>query len=153
MSLLFDTTPEEPTKKKTKKPKATQPAVAIAKPATRATPAAVAAALGRLDDGVSCADECCQSQCHDITEEDRGQWRLECCFCGTGQWVAVIKGHLKEKPVEFTFRDGRFAGQTIAEAATHQRGMDYLTWAAAEHPRQAVRESVKTWLDLNRPAV
>ena len=166
MSLLFDVSPEEPGKKsksKAKTPSLPRPSAVLEKPEKApiyiGKPASI---LGRLDDA-ECIDESCQAQAHDIVDEGmvdlKGNgikepaWHLECCFCGTGQWVAVIKGHLKEKPVEFTFRDGRFAGQTIAEAATHPRGMDYLTWAAAGHPRQAVRESVRTWLDLNRQGV
>ena len=110
--------------------------------------------LGRLDDAVSCLDQNCQAQCHDILDEDRGQWRLECCFCGTGQWVPVVKGHLPP-PAEggdFLLRGGRFDGQTIGEAARSSRGRDYIAWAAKEHPRPAVKKACETYLASIQPA-
>ena len=146
MSLLFDTSPQEPERKKSKK-RAVEPAPA-ATAAVVGLPSVAVAPLGRLDEGVACLDAACQAECHDIIDEDRGKWRLECCFCGTGQWVPVIRGHLPP-PAEggdFVFRGGRFDGQTIAEAARSARGMDYIKWAAAEHPRPAVKKTCETWL-------
>jgi len=147
MSLLFDTSPEEPERKKSRK-RAAEPAPPAPAPTAASLPAVAVPPLGRLDDGVACLDTSCQGQCHDIVEEIKGQWRLECCFCGTGQWVPVIRGRLPP-PAEggdFVFRGGRFDGQTIAQSARTERGVDYIKWAAAEHPRPAVKKACETYL-------
>lgn len=147
MSLLFDTSPEEPQPKKSRK-RAAEPAPPAPAEAVATLPAVAVQPLGRLDEGVACLDQSCQAQCHDILDESGGQWRLECCFCGTGQWIPVIRGHLPE-PAEggdFVFRGGRFDGQTIAQSARTERGMDYIKWAAAEHPRPAVKKACETYL-------
>lgn len=103
--------------------------------------------LGRIDHTYACADDACGAECHDILDEDRGQWLLECCFCGTKQEAKAMAGVIQEpEPDAFRFRDGRYAGQTLDEAAATPRGADYLSWAAESHPRPAVREAVKTWL-------
>jgi hypothetical protein len=103
--------------------------------------------LGRIDQTYACADDACGAECHDILDDDRGQWLLECCFCGTKQEAKAIAGGIQEPaPDTFRFRDGRYAGQTLDEAAATPRGADYLSWAAESHPRPAVREAVKTWL-------
>lgn len=146
MSLLFDTSPQEQEKKKPRK-RATEPEAAPAAVAY-VPPAGPVAPLGRLDDGTPCLDESCQAECHDILDESKGQWLVECCFCGTGQWIPVIRGHLPPpaEGADFMFRGGRFDGQTIAEASRSARGMDYIKWAAAEHPRPAVKKACETWL-------
>lgn len=97
-------------------------------------------------DEAACADGACGGTTNDIIDEAGGQWLLECCFCGTKQWVPAIKGYLKPRQEEFRFRDGRFAGLTITEAHLEPRGPDYLKWAAESHPRPMVREAVKTWI-------
>lgn len=153
MSLLFDTSPEEPQKRRTRK----------AAPPVAETPAPQkpliylgesVPPLGRLDDGVACLDQNCQAQCHDILDEDRGQWRLECCFCGTGQWIPVIKGHLPPpaEGADFVLRGGRFDGQTLGEVARSSRGQEYVAWAAKEHPRPAVKKACETYLASIQPA-
>lgn len=153
MSFLFDSTiqsPQEPTRTRRK---ARRPAAVPEPSRSGFQPLAIAVApLGRLDDGVVCLDANCQGECHDIVEERSGRWFLECCFCGTGQWVRATPGHLPPPPKEseFRLRDGRFAGMTLDEVGRAQRGLDYIQWAAAEHPRHAVREAAKTWL-ASRP--
>jgi hypothetical protein len=150
MSLLFDTFPEESQKRRGRK-QATK-AEPAEQPAVRSPllPVSTEAQkpLGTLDAGVPCIDSTCLAECHDVTDEDRGQWRLECCFCGTGQWIKAIPGHLPE-PAEggdFVFRGGRCDGLTIAEAARTARGIDYIKWAAKEHPRPAVKTACEKWL-------
>ena len=148
MSLLFDTSPEEPQKRRARKavppkrarePAPEKPLIYLGESVPP---------LGRLDDVVACLDQNCQAQCHDILDEDRGQWRLECCFCGTGQWSPVIKGHLPPpaEGADFVLRGGRFDGQTLGEVARSRRGQDYITWAAKEHPRPAVKKACETYL-------
>lgn len=153
MSLLFDTSPDEPQRRRGRKaappvtetPEPQKPLIYIGE----AVPA-----LGRLDGVVACLDQNCRAECHDITDEDRGQWRLECCFCGTGQWVPVVKGHLPPpaEGADFMLRGGRFDGQTLGEAARSSRGRDYIAWAAKEHPRPAVKKACETYLASIQPA-
>lgn len=142
MSLLFDVSPEEPARPKRRR------AVAATEPA-RPAPAArtyEATTLGRLDGQVACLDQTCRAEAHDIVEEDGGHWRLECCLCGTGQWVPARPGVLAPASTRFVFHSGRFAGLSIDEAAMQPRGMDYVRWAAAEHPKKAVRSACERWL-------
>jgi hypothetical protein len=105
--------------------------------------------IGRADEGFVCLDVTCQATAHDIVEDIDGWWRLECAFCGTGQWVRAKKSKAtwSSGGETFRFRDGRFSGQTIAQVLEHARGADYLRWAAEKHPRQYVREQVKIALD------
>jgi hypothetical protein len=148
VSLLFDTSPEEPQKRARKGgPPSVQKIVEIEKSPIYIGKSAPAP-LGDLDDSVACVDSRCQAQCHDIIDEIRGQWFIECVFCGTGQWVPAVRGHLPE-PVaggDFVLRGGRFDGRTIAATARDPRGMDYLRWAAKEHPRPAVQKACETYL-------
>jgi hypothetical protein len=146
VTTLFDVSPEEPTR--SRKARQARAAVLDADKTPSTSPyigKVTLEALGKYDDEV-CADEACRGTAHDIIDEHRGQWLLECCFCGTGQWVPAVVGHLKPRQEEFRFRDGRFAGLTIAEASREPRGPDYLKWAAESHPRPMVREAVKTWI-------
>jgi hypothetical protein len=137
--LLFDTSPEP---KKTKRAaRAEQAASEPDNPIYISPPEK----MGAYDD-FQCADDACQGAPHDILDDVRGQWLLECCFCGTKQWAAAVAGHLKPRQAAFRFRDGRFAGLTIDDVIIEPRGADYLKWAAESHPRTMVREAVKTWL-------
>lgn len=151
MSLLFDISPEEPQKRRAAR--ALMPA-SQNQPGRSSSPhtykgAQTAEIIATIDDHFTCADESCGASSHDIIGEDGGEWAIECALCGTGQRVRAIKGHLKPKPQEFAFRDGRFAGMTLSATAAAPRGPDYLRWAAASHPRQSVRDAVQTWLALN----
>ena len=147
MSLLFDTFPTDKAPAKSRARKSKPEPQAAATPVI-AIPLEAPAPLGRLDGSVACLDQTCQAQCHDITDEDRGQWRVECCFCGTGQWVPVVPGHLPPpaEGADFVLRGGRFDGQTLGEVARSSRGMDYIAWAAKEHPRPAVAKSCENYL-------
>ena len=102
--------------------------------------------LGKIDEKFACADDRCTSTTHDIVDESRGEWLIECSFCGTGQRVRAIRGHLKAED-SFTFRDGRCAGLTVAQAWREPRGQEYVVWAAESHPREAVRLACKKHLD------
>ena len=146
MSTLFDISPDEPTKKRKQNP-ARAAVVEAEKSASASTYIGKVAlgALGKYDD-VTCIDSNCRCSASDIIDEHRGQWLLECCFCGTGQWVPAIKDYLKSRQEEFRFHDGLFAGLTITEAHLEPRGPDYMKWAAESHPRPMVREAVKTWI-------
>ena len=155
MSLLFDVSPEDAPRKRARK------TIKIARndPPREQNRAiykgeSAPAALGTLDEP-TCLDQRCQGTAHDILIEDRVEidgkprqaWLIECCFCGTKQWVPVVKGHLKPQEKPFAFNDGRFAGMTVAKAFAEPRGEDYVRWAAKEHKRPAVREACQRHLD------
>ena len=148
MSTLFDVTPDEPVKGK-KRPKVAPPSGEEQK--AQKSPyilgKSAVSILGRIDGVYGCADESCGSFALDIIDDHRGEWTLECCFCGTISHEPVVDGHLKPKQDKFVFRDGRFEGQTIDEALSHPRGRDYVEWAASSHPRQAVRDACRKHLD------
>ena len=149
-SLLFDTSlpPEEQSPSKKKRARATAgPRHEVEELPKKPLIFRDIRPLGRIDHTYACADDACGAECHDILDDDRGQWLLECCFCGTKQEAKAVAGVIQEPaPDTFRFRDGRYAGQTLDEAAATPRGADYLSWAAESHPRPAVREAVKTWL-------
>jgi hypothetical protein len=141
--MLFSLPPDEPQKKRRSERKKVaaenlpvRPAVADEQP--------VLLPIGTLDDGHECCEAKCRGTAHDILYEERGEWLIQCCFCLTAQWVPAIDGHIRD---DFRFRDGRFAGLTVSEAALRPRGEEYITWAAAEHKRPAVRGECKRWLD------
>lgn len=153
MTLLFDVSPDEPTRKRgsAKKSNAQLPEQ---KPEPEKTPSFVGELptrailpIGTIDHTYDCADAACNTQCHDILHDEHGEWYLSCVFCGTGQWVKAIKGHLQPRDQEFVLRDGRFAGLTLAEVERQPRGLDYLKWAAESHPRPIVKEACKKHLD------
>ena len=158
MNQLFDTSPIEdqdstkrrPSKRRVaKEPEHPEPppsddalAVILARPAI---------ILGRLDGHMACHR--CLGTAHDIIEDYGREWQIECCFCGLREDIPAIEGYLKPKEVGFVFRDGRFAGKTIEEAAADPRGMDYIAWAAKEHKRPPVREACEKFLLTASPAV
>ena len=152
MSLLFDVSPDEPTRRRGRAQKVAAHPIEVEEPqkapyylGTSATRAILP--IGMIDHTYNCADAACGTQCHDILHEDGGEWYLSCSFCGTSQWVKAIKGHLKPRDQEFVLRDGRFAGLTLPEVEKQPRGLDYLKWAAESHPRPMVKEACKKHLD------
>jgi hypothetical protein len=152
MSLLFDISPDEPTRKKSRPVKAAAHPNELAEPENTRSfigqlPTRAILPIGTIDHTYDCADAACNTQCHDILHDEHGEWYLSCVFCGTGQWVKAIKGHLKPRDQEFVLRDGRFAGLTLAEVEKQPRGLDYLKWAAESHPRPMVKEACKKHLD------
>lgn len=157
MTQLFDTSPEEPSKKRGKGNRAG----ALKRSADQQPkkdpyylgqmPARAIRAIGKIDDTYQCVDHRCGASCHDILTEDNGEWLLQCCFCNCTQWMPAIPGHLDAQEQKFVLRDGRFAGKTLDEVAGEPLGMDYIAWAAAEHKRDAVRSACKTWLDQKNP--
>lgn len=151
MSLLFDTSPQEDAPKRKGRRKAAAPAVeepSVSVPVT----CHFRPIIGRVDEGVACIDSRCQAECHDITDEHRGQWLLECCFCGTGQWIPAIDGRLdgpappaRASAGEFVFPEGqRGAGCTVA--AYYEKSPDYVRWAAANEPNEEIRKACETYL-------
>lgn len=150
MSLLFDTSPDEPTRLP-KRPRqaavAAGPEAGAAEVKTpRPLPQRAILPIGTIDHTYACPDSLCQAECHDILHEEGRHWLIQCAFCGLAHWVPVIKGHLKPREEGFVLRDGRFAGLTLPEVERQPRGPDYLRWAADSHPRPVVRDAVKKHL-------
>lgn len=145
--LLFDVSPDEPVKKKGRSSRRKE-AAAVETTAAFPPPTYTAEILGQVRDLHECADTRCKSQQFDIIDDYKGEWKLECMICGTGQWVTALPGILPDPEVEqFTFRDGIFEGRTIDDAAKEENGMDYIEWAASSHKRAAVQKACRTWLD------
>lgn len=117
--------------------------------------------IGRIDGHFTCGDSECLGQAFDIIREEEREleprrppqtaWLIECAFCGLMQWVPEIEGHLDEPEDDdvFRFRDGRYEGCTIHEVSRTPRGLEYLRWAAEKHPRNAVKDSCKLFLDVS----
>lgn len=155
MSLLFDVSPDEPTRRRSA-PKRTNALQTVPEKEPEKAPIYIGNCpprailpIGMIEHTYDCADGACGTQCHDILHEDAGQWYLSCVFCGTGQWVKAIKGHLRPREQEFVLRDGRFAGLTLPEVEKQPRGLDYLKWAAESHPRPTVKEACRKHLDTS----
>lgn len=154
MTLLFDISDDTPVRKPVRaRAKAVPPPAEITEVKKQPLYIGEIGYLGKLDDRYQCIDQTCQCSVHDIADEFDGHWTIECFVCGTGQTVPVIRGFLEPRQEEFRFRDGRHEGKTIAEAYEDRRGRDYVTWAAAEHPRKAVREACQKFLDSQSAAV
>lgn len=102
--------------------------------------------IAELDGVVQCLDTGCLGWAHDVIDEKRGIWLVECCFCGTKQRMRAIRSHVETKTDEvFVMRGGRFDGMTLPEIAKNH--LDYIQYAAEEHERKAVREACKKFLD------
>lgn len=154
MSMLFDVSPDEPARRPSRKSRVSAANLREKQEPEkgasyiRALPPRAIKAIGRIDHVYECADTRCRGSAHDIIHEDSGDWLIQCVFCNTAQWVPVVKDHLPKRPAdEFVFRDGRFAGLSISEAWEQPRGQDYVRWCAVDHPRPAVKQAAKTWLD------
>lgn len=105
--------------------------------------------IGRSEGHYTCADSACWSTQFDILDDWRGEWFIECMFCGTGQSVPAIPGVIEtpDNAADFVFSDGRYEGMSIAEAAADEHGPKYLAWAAKSHKREAVRVACQKWID------
>lgn len=151
MKTLFEMPAGDPADEKKGKKRKPEPKVEPeAVPEFRVSVPLAAMILGTIDEGVVCVDQTCQATAHDIVEEAGGRWFVECAFCGTGQWIKAVKGHLKPQKGVFVFKTGDYAGQTIDAVGATPRGRGYLEWAAEGHKNPDVRAASKTWL-ASRP--
>jgi len=149
--LLFDIAPEEPERKKSGRPSVTASAAIDPEPEFKPEISfGYYEIMGQVRGLHECADTRCGSRDFDIIDEWRGEWRIECMICGTGQRVPVVPGVLHETEEVFRFRDGIFAGLSVDEASSKENGMDYIEWAAKSHKRNAVRDACSSWLDAKR---
>lgn len=156
--LLFETSQEEPEKKPrrgTQRPAQPAQAASPSQPAGGPRLLEAVGFLGKCDGEHECVDEACRFGAHDVVGGSPGRWRLQCAECGTIQTVtavsemeAVVTEQSRATPAAggFVFNGGLFDGLTIDEASMSPRGMDYISWAAKEHPRQAVKNACEIWL-------
>lgn len=157
MSMLFDISPteESPRRPSRKKAEPEKPEkIASFAPARDHRFVPAPKPLGRIDHTYRCIDASCQAECSDILVEDRGQWFIECCFCGTKQWVPVIAAAAEEErePEGSVFRlphgvRDAFVGMTLDEVSS-AGGDWYIKWAAEKCRNAEVRDACKTYLDL-----
>lgn len=163
MTLLFEISPEEQPKKRGKRqpqPAATAPAPEPAvKTPTQAVLDVPTERLGVIEDVFFCQDEACASGYQEIdverwTADSRGRshakWLLHCGFCGTGQWVDAIDGHLrvKEDAQAYVMTEGRatFVGMTMAQIE-QAGGLWYVEWAAKNHHVPEAKAAAQAHLD------
>jgi hypothetical protein len=151
MRLLFDTSPTEETGKVRKKRIAPRPA-AVATPAAENAPKIFSVPtriMGRVDGEVAGVCLNCEAQCHDIIANEKGRWFLECCLCGTGQWILAIDDRLDEPEPEpggsgvFAWpEDGsRFSGKSLDEIKP-----EIISWAAENEPNESVKKACQEYL-------
>jgi hypothetical protein len=153
MKTLFEMPAGDPVDEKRGKKRKPEPTVEPeAVPEFRVSVPLAAMILGTIDEGVVCIGQTCQATAHDIVEESGGRWLVECAFCGTGQWIKAVKGHLKPQNGVFVFNTGDYAGQTLDAVGSTPRGMGYIEWSAENHKIDAVRVASKTWLASNANA-
>lgn len=162
MNFLFDASPEElpDTKKSKPRRRAAKPDESQKIAAEDTGGVAIFAhqrrrndtIIGRSDGHYECADIKCGSSHFDILDEWRGEWFVECMICGTGQSVPAISGVISTPDAagEFVFADGRYEGLSVSQVVLDENGPTYLSWAAANHKREAVRIACKKWIDSIR---
>lgn len=103
--------------------------------------------LGRADDLFDCGF--CGGRCHEVVDEYKGKWKIECCFCGLKEPVRRIDGVLPEQPAsaDFVIKSGRFADMTLRELSITDSGKKAIAWMAKKHDSKEVREACRAWVD------
>lgn len=145
MNLLFDTSPDEvPDKKSPKKRRAAKkPEEAPAEaPPVKYREQAI---IGQSDGHYACYKPGCKATYFDILDDYKGEWVIECAFCGWQQRVPSVDGVL-EPSNDFVFFDGRFNGMTLAQVSETDKGMAYIRWCAEKHRTESVKEACQSWL-------
>jgi hypothetical protein len=94
----------------------------------------------------------CGQRCHDIIEEWKGRWKVECCYCGLVQTEFRVEGVIPRAEKAFVFPAGRLRGMTIEEAAETPRGLRIIEWSAENEELPEVREACLSWLDTQKIA-
>lgn len=145
MSLLFDISPEEgggqKKKKGSKKPK--EPAPPESQPWRFDAPSRPP--LGQVGDQFQCDNPKCQGAYFDILDDYKGEWDIECAYCGWKQRVLAVHGILKPRD-EFVFSGGQHSGMTLAQVSETEGGMAYIRWSAEKHKSAPVKEACQKWL-------
>jgi hypothetical protein len=147
MSLLFDISPEEVPEKKRKTPRkkaaAAEPAPATEPDAPMYLGLGPQEIIGRSGGDYTC---CCGSTYFDILDDFRGEWWLECCFCGLKIREPAVVGAAQPQNSDFVFFDGRYSGMTLALVSETDQGLAYIRWCAGKHRSAAVKEACTLWL-------
>ena len=145
---LFDIAPDEPQRKRSARPAATDAPQISSAPLPR-RPSAAIKPIGEID-GEPCDGrafgEPCLATLRDIFHEDRGEWLTGCWVCGAVRWMPVVPEHLPERST-FVVHGGRFDGMTFDEIAEQPRGLDTINLYAADAKRPTIQREAKKWLD------
>jgi len=145
MSLLFDISPldspEDGKKRKGKKAKGVATGSPEAKPPEiRYTELRI---LGQTE------GQCCNPKCgatfFDIIDDYKGEWLIECAFCGWQQRMPAVPGVLPADET-FIFPDGPFIGMTLAQASVEANGTEFIRWYATKHKSETVRTACQSWV-------
>lgn len=144
MNYLFDTSPTEVPDKPKKGRRAKQAPEAAEQPAPEVR-YVEHAIIGQSDGHYTCHKPSCQATYFDIIDDYRGEWVIECAFCGWQQRVPAIEGVIAAKS-DFVFHDGRFSGMTLADVAKTEKGEAYIRWCAEKHKSGSVKEACLKWL-------
>lgn len=144
MSLLFDISPTEvPDQKKPRKKRA------VVADEPEAPPPAVRyveyVILGQSDGLHECHNPKCGATFFDIIDDYKGEWLIECAFCGWMQRVPAVAGVLAPSD-DFVFFDGRFIGMTLAQTASEKNGIEFIRWCSEKHKSEAVRDACTSWM-------
>lgn len=144
MNYLFDVSPTDvpDQTKKHRKSRPKQHAEAAPAPEVRYIEHAI---LGQSDEHYACYNPSCQATYFDIIDDYRGEWVIECAFCGWQQRVPAIDGVI-ERDDGFVFFEGRFSGTPLAEVAKTEAGMTYIRWCAENHRSGSVKMACQDWL-------
>jgi hypothetical protein len=147
---LFDIAPDEPQRKRSARPAATDAPQVAPAPLPR-RPSAAIKPIGEIE-GEPCTckafGEVCNTTLWDIFYEDKGDWLVGCWACGAVKWTPVVMGHLPDRST-FIVRGGRFDGMTFDQIAQEPRGLDTIKLYAGDVKRQSLCTEAKKWLDAN----
>ena len=142
MSLLFDISPEEVPDQQKKKPRKRPEAKPADHHRCDTAETRTMEIIGRSDGDYTCD---CGSTYFDILDDYKGEWYVECCFCGLKMHVLAAR-NLKPDVPDFIFFDGRYSGMALAQVSETEQGMAYIKWCAEKHRSGSVKEACKGWL-------
>lgn len=147
MNYLFDISPDETGRKRAKKREKTEPPRFALANLDTPTQFQIVLTRGKADGLFECGF--CGASAHDVIDEYKGKWKVECCFCGLVETVLKVDGVLPEQPAsgDFVFPSGRFAGMTVREAGSTERGVRVLEWLAENSDNANEKDACKKWLD------
>lgn len=76
--------------------------------------------------------------------------RIECVWCGTGQWIREPAGLLDPPDgADYRFTFGVFNGKTIRQIATTDRGRKYIEWTAENSTSPSAKKACETFIKDN----
>lgn len=158
-NLWNDPVDDKRGKKSTKRPKAAKPEprpkVEDTRPILAEPNLLEAHDFGRVCD--NCRDEKGGCTLYDVTHRARRVMtykarpvdaiRIECVWCGTGQWIREPAGLLDPPDgADYRFTFGVFSGKTVREIATTEKGRKYIEWTAENATSPSARKACSVFL-------